>query len=89
MTPHLNPIKTGLTLGVFVGGMHVLWSLFILLGWKKPLIEFSQWAHMIAVPFVVQPFDITAALTVVVMATGIGFVVGNVLAHLFNWAHRA
>ena len=88
MNPYLNPTKTGLALGMFAGGVHVLWLALILLGWAKPLINFILWAHLLFVPFAIKPFDSTAAATLIIVTTIVGFIVGNILARLFNWAHR-
>ena len=89
MNPHLDPVKTGLALGVFAGGVHVLWLALILFGWAKPLIDFILWAHLLFFPYAIKPFDPIAAATLIVVTTIVGFVVGNILARLFNWAHQA
>ncbi|MEK7101540.1 MAG: hypothetical protein AAB882_00095 [Patescibacteria group bacterium] len=85
---HLNPAKTGLALGKLVGGVHLMWSIFIALGWAQALVNFSQWAHMVSVPVVVGAFDLSAAITVVLVATFIGYALGYVFATIWNWLHR-
>lgn len=85
---HLNPKKTALALGKLVGGMHLVWAIVVALGWGQSLVNFSQWAHMVAVPIVVKPFDISAAITVIVVAAIVGCVVGYAFAHIWNWLHR-
>ncbi len=86
---HLDASKTGLVLGALAGGWHIIWSLLIWLGWAQPLMDFSFWAHMVAPPFIVGPFDITASVTVIVVAAVIGYVVGVIFAKLWNHFHRA
>ena len=86
---HLNPIKTGLALGGLVGGIHLVWSLLVVLNWAQWLVNFSQWAHMISVPVVVKSFDLTAAITVIVVAAVVGYVVGYAFARIWNQVHRA
>lgn len=85
---HLNPTKTGLAVGKLVGGVHLVWAVLVALGWAQALINFSQWAHMVSMPVVVQTFDISAAVTVVIVAALIGYVLGNIFAKIWNWLHR-
>ena len=84
-----NPNKLGLVVGVLFGGMHLLWSLVVLAGWGQALYDFILWAHMVHLSFVIGPFDMTAAVTLVVITAAIGYVVGNIIALVWNWAHRA
>lgn len=85
---HLNPTKTGLIFGKLVGGLHLVWAILIALGWAQALVNFSQWAHMVSVPVVVKAFDLSAAITVVIIATLIGYVVGYLFALLWNRIYR-
>ena len=85
---HLNPKKVGLAVGKLVGGVHLVWSILVLLGWAQALVNFSLWAHMVSVPVVVEQFNLTAAVTVILVATAIGFVLGYVFAKIWNWLHR-
>ncbi len=88
MNQHLNPRKTGLALGKLLGGVHLLWAIIVALGWAQTLVNFSQWAHMVSMPVVVKPFDISAAVAVVVTATVVGYVLGHVFAKIWNYLHR-
>ena len=85
---HLNPTKTGLALGKLLGGVHLVWAVLIALGWAQALVNFSMWAHMVSVPVVVQAFDLSAAITVIVVATIIGYILGFAFARIWNWLHR-
>lgn len=85
---HLNPQKTGLALGKLLGGIHLVWAILVALGWAQGLVEFSMWAHMVKMPVVVQAFDLSAAATVIIVATLIGYVLGFVFAKISNWLHR-
>ncbi len=85
---HLNPSKVGAALGVLFGGWHAVWSAFVAFGWAGPLLNFVFWAHMLSQPYVVQPFDFTTAIVLVVITTGIGYVVGYCFALLSNRVHR-
>jgi membrane protein DedA with SNARE-associated domain len=43
---------------------------------------------MVSVPVVVNAFDLSAAVTVIVIAAIIGCIVGYVFANIWNHAHR-
>ncbi len=83
-----NPHKGGLFFGAVLGGVHVVWALLIALGWAQSLINFSFWAHMIHLNVVIGPFDATAALTVIVVAAIIGYVVGYLATLIWNRVNR-
>ena len=84
-----NTHKAGLVGAVMLGGFHVLWSVLILLGWAQPLVNFSMWAHMVESGPVFAPFDAGAALTVIVVASCIGYAVGFILSTVWNKVHSA
>lgn len=86
---HLNPKKTGLAVGKLVGGVHLVWAVLVALGWAQALVNFSLWAHMVSLPFVVEPFNLTAAITVILVATAIGFVLGYAFAHIWNYLNHS
>ena len=48
-----------------------------------------MWAHMVESNVVVESFDIIATLTLIVVASAIGYVVGFVGAHVWNHMHRS
>lgn len=85
---HADPKKVGLVGGVMLGGLHVLWSLLVLLGWAQPLVEFSMWAHMARSAIIIGPFDVAAATTVIIIASLIGYGVGYMVATVWNRVHR-
>ena len=85
----LNPRTTGFIVGAFVGGCHVVWSVLVALGWAQALVNFMLWAHMVAMTYTVQPFDLTAALTLVIVTTLVGCVAGYVFALIWNRMQRA
>ena len=85
----LNVHTTGLVVGLLLGGWHLLWSFLVALGWGQSLIDFVLWAHMIHLPYVVGPFDLTAACTLIVLTAAVGYVIGAVFAGIFNALHRA
>jgi len=85
---HLNPKKVGLAVGKLVGGVHLVWAILVALGWAQAVVNFSQWAHMVSVPVVVEPFNLTATITVILVAVAVGYVLGYAFAKIWNWLHR-
>ena len=84
-----NASRVALTGAILLGGVHALWSLFVLLGFAQPLINFSMWAHMIEPGVTIAPFDAQAAVTLIVVATAIGYGVGYAMATVWNKVHKA
>lgn len=84
----LNPQKTGLTLGLMLGLLHVVWSALVALSWAKPLIDWDLEMHMIQGPYTLLAFSWQVALTSVVVAFVIGNVAGFVFASLWNAVHK-
>lgn len=81
-------MKTGLVVGKMAALVHLVWSVFVALGWAASIINFSMWAHRVTVPVTVHAFDLSAALAVIVVAFVVGYVVGHVFAVIWNWVHR-
>ena len=82
-----DPNKAGQVVAVVLGGWHLIWSILIFLGWAQPLLNFSLWAHMVHVDIVLGPFDAAAAVTVIVIATVLGYCLGYVVATVWNKVH--
>lgn len=84
----VSPHKTGLVLGAFLGGWHLLWSLLVVLGWAQPFIDFIFWIHFIEPVYVVGTFSAGIALILIVVTAGIGYAVGCICGVLWNRIHR-
>jgi len=84
----LNGQKVALTVGLFFGGWHILWSILVATGIGQALINFILWAHMIHAEHVVGPFNFTTSIVLVVVTALIGYVFGWVFAYLWNWLYR-
>ncbi|MBU6490710.1 hypothetical protein KGQ25_00890 [Patescibacteria group bacterium] len=85
----LNPRRAGLAVGVFAGGAHLIWAVLVAFGWAQALVNFILWAHMMSTSYIVAPFDLTAAATLVILTTIIGYVAGDIFALIWNRMHRA
>jgi hypothetical protein len=84
-----NPNKVGVIIAALICGWHVLWLLFVLIGWAQPLLDFVFWAHMINPVYVVKAFDPKAALTLIIITFTMGYTFGFVGAILWNKLHRS
>ncbi|MFA6608308.1 MAG: hypothetical protein WCT07_00105 [Candidatus Paceibacterota bacterium] len=82
-----NANKVGLVGGALLGGWHLLWSVLVFLGVGQTLIDFVLWMHMIHLPYVVGPFELTAALTLIVMTTILGYCIGYTISLVWNKIH--
>ena len=85
----LHVQKTGLIFGAFLGGWHLVWSLIVLSGFAQAIYDFVLWAHMIHLPIMIGPFDLTAAVTLVLFTAVVGYVCGIVFALVWNAFHRS
>ena len=83
-----NPNKVGLVFGAVFAGMHLVWSLLVLLGVAQAFYDFVLWAHMIHLSITIGPFDITAFITLIVLTGIIGYIVGYVGAKVWNKVHQ-
>jgi hypothetical protein len=84
-----NPNKVGLVFGLFLGGWHLVWSLLVLSGLAQSLYDFVLWAHMIHLQITIGPFDVAAAVTLVLFTGVFGYLAGFVGAWIWNRVHRA
>ncbi len=83
----LNPNKTGLVLGAFLGLLHLCWVALVALSVAQPLLDFVFRIHMIDPVYVVSAFDAGTAATLVAFTALIGYVVGVVFAWVWNKLH--
>jgi hypothetical protein len=80
--------KTGLVLGGFMGGWHVLWSALVLAGWAQPVIDFLFWLHFIRPVYVIEAFGLGRALLLVGLTFVVGYASGAGFGFLWNRLHR-
>jgi hypothetical protein len=83
-----NPNKVGLVIAALIGGWHLVWSLLVLIGWAQPILDFIFWAHMIKPVYFVKPFDLTAAVVLILITSAIGYIFGFLGAVIWNPLHR-
>lgn len=85
---HVNPKKVAMVGAIVLGGWHLVWSLLVALNWAQTLVDFSMWAHMVHMAVLIGPFDVSAAATVVVIASIVGYCIGYMFATVWNKVHR-
>ena len=89
MRNHMSVGKSGVVLGVVLGGYHLCWSILVAAGWAQPVMDFIFWMHFIKPVLVIEPFGIVKAVILLIVTAGLGFVIGSVFALVWNALHRA
>ncbi len=84
----MNKNKLGLVLGSFAGLVHLVWSILIAFDWAQPWLDFVYKIHSLNNPFTVMSFDLMRSIGLVVLTFFIGYIVGNVIAMLWNKFHQ-
>ncbi|HCE31399.1 MAG: hypothetical protein UT54_C0037G0008 [Candidatus Daviesbacteria bacterium GW2011_GWB1_39_5] len=80
----LNPNKTALTVGTFVGLWHFVWGLLVTFGFAQILLDFIYGIHFMNNPFTIQPFDLIKWITLVVVTTIVGYIFGYIFTIIWN-----
>ncbi len=80
----LNKNKTGLALGLFVGFLHLVWSVLLALGLAEPLINFIENLHSVDNFTMLLPFDLGRSIGLILLTALVGYVVGYVFATIWN-----
>lgn len=80
----LSSTMTGFVIGAMMGGIHLLWSLFVAAGWGQSILNFFFWMYFIKPIDLIEPFESARALTLVAISSIIGFVLGSFAARLWN-----
>ncbi len=83
----INPNKVGLACGAMMGAWHCVWAFLVFLGFAQMIYDFILWAHMIHLPLTIGPFELKAALMLILMTTIIGYVFGYIGAGIWNRVH--
>lgn len=84
MKGKLDKKETGLLLGAFMALFHAAWSLVVATGLAQTFLDWIYGLHFLINPFVVQPFDLVTAVTLVLVTFVFGFLFGWIFAFLWN-----
>jgi hypothetical protein len=71
-----RPVSVGLSLGLFFGAFHAIWAILVWAGAAQPLMDFIFHLHMIKPPYVIEPFNILTAVSLVLVTGAMGFISG-------------
>jgi len=75
----------GLALGTLTGGLHLIWSILVAVGWAQPLHDWILKLHFVSGPYQqIAPFDIGTAALLVVVTFCVGYIVGKVFTMLYG-----
>jgi hypothetical protein len=80
----VHPNSMGLAFGVFLAVWHAFWSLLVFVGVAQWLIDFVFRLHMIAPPYRVTGFSPLTALSLVLVTSIVGYLIGTLLALIWN-----
>lgn len=92
MSKHsLDNNKVGLALGSFGALVHAVWLFFVAVT-PQGVQRFYEWIltlHHIRIQFVILPFDIFNAMTLIVVVFCMWYAFGWVFAKVWNWQIRS
>lgn len=80
--------KTGIAFGALAALWHLLWSVFVALGFAQPWTDFVFSIHFLNNPFTVSAFSLVTALTLIIVTGILGYIFGWVFAYVWNWSHK-
>ncbi len=84
----INKHKVGLTVGGFVGFVHVLWSVLVALKLAQPLSDFIVGLHFVDMPRTIGAFQLGTAIGLIIVASIVGYVAGFVFSAIWNLVHK-
>lgn len=76
--------RAGLILASFLGLFHLAWALLVALGFAQAILDFIYRLHFLNNPFTIQTFELGTAALLVIVTAACGYVLGAVLAWLWN-----
>lgn len=86
--PTIHPNKTGLAFAALLGVWHLLWALCVSAGIAQWLLNFVLWLHFLNLPLTIAPFRFGTAALLVLFTAATGYIIGFVLAIIWNWLNR-
>jgi hypothetical protein len=85
----ISPTKAGIVLGIVLGAWHLCWSILVATRWAQPVVDFVFWMHFIKPVYVIEPFELTRMIILVVVTTALGAAIGALFAVVWNLFHQA
>ena len=84
----ISPIRAGVAFGLFLAFFHAAWAGLVAAGLAQRLIDFIFWAHFIAPPYQIQPFELMRAAILVGITFLAGLAFGMVGGAFWNMSTR-
>jgi len=85
----LEPVRTGLVLGLLVALWHLAWIVLVASGFAQTLINLVLAIHFLQVSVTVAPFNVVTAVVLVGVTFVVGLAVGIVFSLIWNAVQRA
>lgn len=82
---HLNRVKVGVVFGSVFAFWHLLWSVFVAIGWAQGLLDWVLKLHFLSHPYQVTEFSAGNAAMLVMVTSCFGFFVGYIFTIVWNW----
>jgi hypothetical protein len=84
----VSPVRAGVVFGLFLAFFHTAWAGLVAAGLAQKLMDFIFWAHFIAPPYLIQPFEIGQAFILIVITFLAGLTFGVVSGSFWNMSTR-
>jgi len=85
---HTAIASAGVAFGLFLAFFHAAWAGLVAAGQAQKFLDFIFWAHFIAPPYQIQPFEITRAAILIGITFLVGLTLGVVGALFWNMSTR-
>jgi polyferredoxin len=89
MTRRISKNKAGVVVGSLMRLWHLMWSLLVAFGVAQAVINWIFRLHFIQPPYTITAFNLVTAVTLIVVTSIIGFVMGWLFGAIWNWLHPA
>ena len=77
--------NAAMAVGAVAGVWHLMWVIFVAIGWAKPLLDFILALHFVKVGYELAPFDVVTAGSLVAITFCVGALFGAIFAIVWNF----
>lgn len=83
----VSSLKLGLVFGGIFALIHAVWALMVAAGIAEAYLDWILGLHFMTWEYSINDFDIVNALLLVLVTGVIGFILGSIVALLWNMVH--